>query len=188
MAMASLVAPALVVLLLAIPAEVRGATHTVGGSSGWTQGYDYGTWAASQTFNVGDTLVFSYGSTHSVDQVSKDDYDNCNVGSALKSYTGGSNSISLSSAGPMYFICPTLGHCSGGMKLAITVGSSSTTPGSSPSPPSTSTPTGSPPSTPTGTTTSPPPPKANGAARVFGMSQVMIGLLSVVATVTALVC
>ncbi|XP_030513827.2 uclacyanin-3 [Rhodamnia argentea] len=187
MATASLTAPALLILLLAIPAEVHGATHTVGDSSGWTQSYDYGTWAASQTFNVGDTLVFSYALTHSVDQVSKDDYDNCNVGSALKSFTGGSSTITLSSAGPMYFICPTLGHCSGGMRLAITVGSSSTTPSSPLSPPSTGTPTGSPPSTPTGTT-APPPPKANGAAGAFGMSHVMIGVSSVVVTAIALVC
>lgn len=56
MAMASLAPAALLVLLLAIPAKVHGATHTVGGSSGWTQNYNYGSWAASQTFNVGDTL------------------------------------------------------------------------------------------------------------------------------------
>ncbi|KAI6702821.1 hypothetical protein NL676_011957 [Syzygium grande] len=189
MAMASLM-PALLVLLLAIPAKVHGATHNVGDSTGWTQGYDYSTWAASQTFNVGDTLVFTYTSLHSVDQVSKDDYTNCNSGNALQSYSGGSNSITLSSAGTMYFICPTAGHCSGGMKLAVTIASSSTTPGSPPSPPSTSSP-GSPPSTtpstPTGTTTTPSP-KANGAASVFGVSNVMLVLTSAVATVIALAC
>ncbi|KAK3433946.1 hypothetical protein EUGRSUZ_D01225 [Eucalyptus grandis] len=176
MTMASL-APVLLVLLLAIPAKVHGATLTVGDSSGWTQGTNYATWAASQTFNVGDSLVFTYTTLHSVDQVSKDDYDNCNTGNAIKSYTSGSTTIPLSTAGPMYFICPTSGHCSSGMKLAITVGSSSTSPGSSPSPPSTTT-----------GTTSPPPPNGNGATSVFGVGNVMLGLSSVVATVIALVC
>ncbi|KAF8028974.1 hypothetical protein BT93_E1597 [Corymbia citriodora subsp. variegata] len=184
MAMASL-APALLVLLLAIPATVHGASHTVGDSSGWNQGVDYSTWAASQTFNVGDTLVFTYSGTHSVQQVSKDDYDNCNTGNAIKSYSGGSSTVTLSTAGPMYFICPTAGHCQSGMKLAVTFGSSSTTPGSPPSP-SSGTP-GSTPSTPTGTT-APPPPKANGAASVFGMGNVMLGFSTVVATAIALVC
>uniref|UniRef100_A0A803MEC4 Phytocyanin domain-containing protein n=1 Tax=Chenopodium quinoa TaxID=63459 RepID=A0A803MEC4_CHEQI len=30
--------------------------YTVGDSSGWTIGVDYGTWAASKTFVVGDSL------------------------------------------------------------------------------------------------------------------------------------
>lgn len=32
------------------------ANHTVGGNSGWRQGADYKTWAASETFLVGDNL------------------------------------------------------------------------------------------------------------------------------------
>lgn len=74
--------------------------------------------------------VFNYGGSHGVNIVSKDDYDNCNTGNALLSYTGGQNSIPLSSAGDMYFVCPTLNHCDTGMKLAIKVEgtSSATTP------------------------------------------------------------
>lgn len=45
----------LITLLLATPV-VYGAQHIVGGSSGWVQSGDYSTWAAGETFTVGDTL------------------------------------------------------------------------------------------------------------------------------------
>ncbi|KAM3344104.1 hypothetical protein P3S68_026195 [Capsicum galapagoense] len=60
--------------------------------------------------------------------------DNCNTRNALQAYTGGQNSIPLSSVGDMYFVCPTLNHCDTGMKLAIKVqGSSSDTTPATPS-------------------------------------------------------
>ncbi|XP_015055683.1 mavicyanin [Solanum pennellii] len=117
-------------ILFASPIMCYGKDHIVGGSDGWSQSGDYSTWASTQTFIVGDNLVFNYGGSHGVNVVSKDDYDNCNTGNALLSYTGGQNSIPLSSAGDMYFVCPTLNHCDTGMKLAIKVEgtSSATTP------------------------------------------------------------
>ena len=36
---------------LAVPTD-----HTIGGPSGWTVGTNLGTWAAGQTFAVGDNL------------------------------------------------------------------------------------------------------------------------------------
>jgi hypothetical protein len=45
----------LLILMLAAPA-VYGVQHTVGGTNGWTQSVNYDTWAAGETFVVGDTL------------------------------------------------------------------------------------------------------------------------------------
>lgn len=52
MAMAPFV---LLFLLLASPA-VFAKDHTVGGDGGWSQSGDYTTWAAGETFAVGDSL------------------------------------------------------------------------------------------------------------------------------------
>ncbi|OWM68477.1 hypothetical protein CDL15_Pgr024617 [Punica granatum] len=172
----------LVLALVAIPEAFGATTHTVGGSQGWTQGFDYSTWASGETFAV----EFKYGATHTVDEVSKDDYDNCNTGSPTKTYNSGDDRIVLNSTGPMYFICPTLGHCSGGMKLAINVvAASGSTPPSTSSPPSSTT---SPPGSPE-TPTAPPPPSttgSNGATGVFcSKINVILGLTLVLATVGA---
>lgn len=133
---------------------------------------------------VSKISVFTYGPSHSVDEVSKSGYDNCNSNNPIKSYSGGSTSITLSSTGPMYFICPTAGHCAGGMKLAINVvaasgGSPPST--ASPTPPSTS----STPSTPSSPGSSPPPPPGdNGAISVFSRNvNVILGLTLMLTTV-----
>ncbi|PSS35803.1 Uclacyanin-3 like [Actinidia chinensis var. chinensis] len=142
---------AALLILVVVAATAAADQHTVGGSAGWTQGVVYSVWANGETFKVGDTLLFNYGVTHSVDEVNQSDYNNCNSGNAIVSYSGGKTTISLNATGPMYFICPTSGHCQGGMKLAITVVAAST-PTASPPPP------GSPPSTTPTNSTSPPPP------------------------------
>ncbi|KAI4338775.1 hypothetical protein MLD38_023788 [Melastoma candidum] len=158
-----LCATVVIVIIAAALPEIHGAVHTVGGSAGWTQSVDYKTWASGETFAIGDTLQFNYGLSHSVDQVSNSDYDSCSSGNAIQSYSGGSTAINITSAGSMYFICPTVGHCSGGMKLAIIVQSSATAPSTTPSsPPTTPSTTPSPPSATPSTTpytnSSPPPP------------------------------
>ncbi|KAE8720750.1 Uclacyanin-2 [Hibiscus syriacus] len=124
---------ALLLLLLAAPAALA-VQYIVGDSAGWTSGGDYETWVQGKTFTVGDTLLFNYDGTHSVDEVSKNNYDNCNSGNALRTHNDGSTVIALSNPGSMYFICPTIGHCAGGMKLAVNVVAAG---GSSPSTPST---------------------------------------------------
>ncbi|KAI4302835.1 hypothetical protein MLD38_038536 [Melastoma candidum] len=180
--MKTAVAVVLVAVMATLVPEAYCVDHVVGGSSGWAQSVDYTTWANGETFAVGDKLVFTYGGSHSVDQVSQSDYTNCNSGSAIKSYNGGSTTITLSTAGSMYFICPTVGHCDGGMKLAITVGASSTTPSTSPSTPGTS------PSTPT-TSTSPPPPPKSGSIGMSGYSNTLLAGASILAaTVVGLMC
>ncbi|KAB8108917.1 hypothetical protein EE612_044962 [Oryza sativa] len=130
-------------------AAASAATLTVGGSSGWTLGQNYDTWASGQTFAVGDKLVFSFVGAHTVTEVNKNDYDNCAVASnSISSTSTSPATLDLAAAGMHYYICTISGHCAGGMKLAINVGSGSgsgsgsgtppsTTPGSSGTPPAT---------------------------------------------------
>ncbi|KAK6130723.1 hypothetical protein DH2020_035540 [Rehmannia glutinosa] len=147
----------MVLMMMMICSRIPGvpaAVYTVGDSSGWVMGGDYGTWASDKTFAVGDTLVFNYAPGHTVDEVSANDYKSCTTGNAIASDSSGATSVSLKTAGPHYFICGVPGHCGGGMKLAVTVaaatsGGGAPSSGATTSPPSTTTP---------GTTTSPAPP------------------------------
>ncbi|TXG62503.1 hypothetical protein EZV62_009497 [Acer yangbiense] len=127
-------AAALLILLLATPAAVFAVDHTVGDTSGWSQSVDYTSWVSGKTFSVGDFLVFTYGGTHKVEVVTKSDYDSCTItpSNPIISFSGGNTRIKLTATGPMYFICPTAGHCSGGMKLAVKVTGTSTTPSGTP--------------------------------------------------------
>ncbi|MED6143815.1 hypothetical protein PIB30_009315 [Stylosanthes scabra] len=171
----AMVASSLLILLLASP-TVFAADHVVGGSSGWSLGVDYKTWASGETFNVGDTLTFNYdSSTHQLDEVSKSEYDSCSPSSNAVNHNDGNTKITLSKAGTYYFLCPSLGHCGGGMKLAVTVS------GSSGSPSTPSTPSGGSPSTPsspkssTPATPSSPAPKDNAAVGVSsGVTQLAL--------------
>ncbi|KAG1354377.1 hypothetical protein COCNU_07G004890 [Cocos nucifera] len=88
-------------------------------------------------------VVFQYGFLHTVDEVSESDYKACSASNSIQTYNDQNTKITLSKAGSRYFICGTPGHCSGGMKLAVTVADSST-----PSTPEGSTPSTSTPSTP----------------------------------------
>lgn len=51
----AIIAASFLVLLVAAP-TVYGVDHTVGGNAGWSLSGDYKTWAAGQTFTVGDNL------------------------------------------------------------------------------------------------------------------------------------
>ncbi|XP_022937317.1 blue copper protein-like [Cucurbita moschata] len=107
--------------------------YTVGDTSGWSLGVDYGTWASAKNFVVGDKLAFNYAGGHTVDEVSASDYKACSAGSSITSDSSGSTTITLKTAGTHYFICSSMGHCDGGMKLSVTVaaaGGSSTSPSS----------------------------------------------------------
>ncbi|XP_077234313.1 stellacyanin-like [Tasmannia lanceolata] len=111
----------------------RATVYTVGGTGGWDISTDLGSWVAGKTFNAGDTLSFQYSSLHSVNQVNKDGFDNCSATNALLSSRDGNTSIPLSSPGQKYFICGTLSHCLGGMKLKVNVnGNQTTSPAGSP--------------------------------------------------------
>ncbi|XP_007052334.2 PREDICTED: uclacyanin-3 [Theobroma cacao] len=169
-------AAAFLLLLLATPAAYA-VQYTVGDSTGWTSTGDYTTWVQGKTFNVGDTLLFKYDSSHKVDEVSKSDYGNCNSGNSLKSYSDGNTVITLSTAGSMYFICPTVGHCAGGMKLAIDVVAASGNTPSNSSPPSGS---------PSGSSSSPPPPPTrSGAPSIMNNAGLILGFSLVLGAVLA---
>ncbi|CAI9291682.1 unnamed protein product [Lactuca saligna] len=95
--------------------------YTVGDSGGWALSVDYTAWTSDKTFLVGDRLVFNYDSSHTVDEVSSDDYTTCNVGNSIMSYNSGTTTITLNTTGSHYFICGVVGHCSVGMKLTVDV-------------------------------------------------------------------
>ncbi|KAH7849958.1 hypothetical protein Vadar_025636 [Vaccinium darrowii] len=129
--------------------------YTVGDSSGWAMGVDYSTWTSGKTFTVGDSLVFNYGSGHTVDEVSGSDYNSCTVGNAINTDSSGATTASLKTAGAHYFICGVTGHCGNGMKLSVTVTSAAASGGgTTPTTPSTTPSTT--PTTPTTTTTTTP--------------------------------
>lgn len=93
--------------------------------------------------------VFNYGAGHTVDEVKESDYKSCSTGNSLSTDSSGATTITLKTAGIHYFICSVPGHCSGGMKLAVTVksGTSATTPSTGKATPSDGTTTTTPPTT-----------------------------------------
>ncbi|PSS20931.1 Umecyanin like [Actinidia chinensis var. chinensis] len=102
-------------------------SHVVGGTMGWiipTSGNEdaYTSWAANQTFVVGDVLV------------KEDAFDDCNATSPISISLIGPTNITLNTTGEHFFICTFGTHCKLGQKVAINV---STTATSSPSPPAT---------------------------------------------------
>lgn len=66
--------------------------------------------------------VFNYPSEgHTVTEVHKDDYFACAGGNALSNDRSGSTNVTLKAPGTRYFICNIPGHCTIGMKIAVTV-------------------------------------------------------------------
>ncbi|CAL5087901.1 unnamed protein product [Urochloa decumbens] len=107
---------------MAAAALASATTFVVGDDQGWTMGGDYVAWAKGKTFQVGDKLVFNYPSAeHTVTEVGKNDYFACSGGSALSSDRSGSTNVTLTGPGTRYFICNIPGHCTIGMRLAVTV-------------------------------------------------------------------
>ncbi|XP_074575704.1 mavicyanin-like [Curcuma longa] len=122
-------------LALAVSAAT---THTVGGNSGWTipsGANDYSDWASTQTFAVGDTLVFNFASgVHDVIEVPRASFNSCSTANQIGStFTTSPATVPITTAGMHYYICGFSGHCTAGQRLAITVTASS----SSASPPTT---------------------------------------------------
>ncbi|KAG5065831.1 hypothetical protein JHK86_009562 [Glycine max] len=107
--------------------------YTVGDTSGWAIGADYSTWTGDKTFVIGDSLVFKYGGGggHTVDEVKESEYKSCTAGNSISTDSSGETTITLKTAGTHYFICSVPGHCSGGMKLVVTVKSGKATDSSS---------------------------------------------------------
>ncbi|KAF3575133.1 hypothetical protein F2Q69_00062249 [Brassica cretica] len=132
--MGSTAAGALLLLLLAVVPAVFAVTFQVGDIGFWNSGVDYTDWVTGKTFRVGDTLEFQYGPSHSVAMVNKAGFDACDSTGATQTFSGGDTKIDLTTVGTMHFICPTPGHCQGGMKLAVTV-LAAVPPPATPSPP-----------------------------------------------------
>ncbi|KAG2574955.1 blue copper protein-like [Panicum virgatum] len=124
----SALAKAVVALVaMAAVAELAAAkNHTIQ----WSASGNYGDWSASNAVSVGDTVVFTYGPPHTVDELpSEADYTACSFGGAVSSDSSGSTAFTFDKAGTRYFACATGSHCAGGQKVAITVsGASSQTP------------------------------------------------------------
>ncbi|XP_062190967.1 blue copper protein-like [Phragmites australis] len=143
---------ALVALLVVVScaSAASAETFTVGDSQGWATGVDYTIWTSGKTFAANDTLVFNFGTgQHTVDEVSKSDYDTCSSSNTINTVSTGPATITLA-PGTHYYICGISGHCASGMKLAVNVGSGSGSPATpatpatpgTPSTPTASTPTG----------------------------------------------
>ncbi|KAI3862472.1 hypothetical protein MKX03_011560 [Papaver bracteatum] len=111
--------------------DTSAANYTVGGSSGWSLDSDVQIWSSSNTFFVGDTLVFLYRPIHNVLEVNELAYNNCVSSNPIGIYDKTWAIITLESTATRYFICGT--HCSKGLKVKIIV-SASTNPHAPPHP------------------------------------------------------
>ncbi|CAN6452092.1 unnamed protein product [Victoria cruziana] len=97
-----------------------GANYTVGAPNGsWDVSTSLQAWASSRTFNPGDVLIFQYTPIHDLVEVTKADYDSCQVTNPIGTHTTGNTAITLDTVGKRYFLCGVPGHCSLGMKMEI---------------------------------------------------------------------
>ena len=117
-----------VAAVAALAQVAAAAVHPVGGNGQWDTSGSYNAWSAKQKFLPGDSIVFTYPSSHDVVEVSKAGYDACSPSNAVASYTGGSTTVKLATAGKHYFICGVPGHCTAGMKLEVNVAAAAATP------------------------------------------------------------
>ncbi|KAL2477926.1 early nodulin-like protein 18 [Forsythia ovata] len=148
MAVALYLAMAAAVALLINGATSDGTSkytnHTVGDSAGWffnsttnKTSTDYSAWAAKQTFNLGDYLIFNTITNQTVIQTyNKTTYDSCTMDDALDSdtfqYGGGSNkfgetltiSVPLTIESAQYYFSDADDgeQCQHGMAFEIKVG------------------------------------------------------------------
>lgn len=77
--------------------------------------------------------VFQYSSSASVEEVSKESYDNCTTSNALQTYSNGNTSVPLARPGAWYFIPGNRMYCLGGMRLQVNVvGSPAASPAGTP--------------------------------------------------------
>jgi Plastocyanin-like domain len=68
------------------------------------------------------SVVFEYNKDyHNVMLVTKNDYKSCNATNPIAKYDSGNDSISITHAGHIFFICGVPGHCAAGQKVDIRV-------------------------------------------------------------------
>ncbi|WJX66025.1 hypothetical protein P8452_50621 [Trifolium repens] len=152
-----------ILLVIAFAATILQNTeavdHIVGGSTGWTAtppggASFYSDWASNITFKENDVLVFNFVTgAHTVAEISKANFDNCNINQNTQAITTSPARVTLNKTGDFYFTCTFQGHCTNGQKLSVKVSASSPAPAQGPSLPSPTPPSPTPPS---GTTPTPP--------------------------------
>ncbi|XP_031276634.1 mavicyanin [Pistacia vera] len=128
--------PLVVMLTLFLLKVSNAAVYKVGDSGGWTTigNIDYKQWAATKTFQLGDTILFEYNSQfHNVMQVTHAMYRACNASAPLATYTTGNDSITIKTKGHHFFFCGVPGHCQAGQKVDINVLRTSDQPAAAPS-------------------------------------------------------
>ncbi|KAM6580127.1 stellacyanin-like [Cannabis sativa] len=119
-----------VVVMVGLLKVAAADTYTVGGDMGWTNPLfgeaAYSAWAKSNRFDVGDVIVFKWrGSNHNVAEVSKADYDSCNIRNPINGtiYKTSPVNIPLTSNNTTrYFISTIADDCTNfGQKVTISM-------------------------------------------------------------------
>ncbi|KAK9135561.1 hypothetical protein Syun_014891 [Stephania yunnanensis] len=105
------------------PALASAAKYIVGDETGWTNGFNYTTWASGKEFHVGDELLFNYpAGKHNVFKVNGTQFKNCEIPPLNEALTSGKDVIPLAKPGKKWYICGVAKHCAeGGQKLVINV-------------------------------------------------------------------
>ncbi|KAK9071358.1 hypothetical protein SSX86_009926 [Deinandra increscens subsp. villosa] len=142
--------------------SVAQTRHVVGDALGWTippnGAAAYTTWAAQQTFTVGDTLFFNFTTgNHNVAEVPQAAYGPCTTTNPTTITTTGPATITLTAPGTHYYLCAVGTHCQLGQKLTINVSA----PAAAPTTPPAAAPTTLPPAA--APTTTPPAPTPTSA-------------------------
>ena len=64
--------------------------------------------------------VFQYSSSHSVSEVTRENFESCNTTNVVRTYSAGNTTVTLEKPGDRYFVCGNKLHCLAGMKLKVT--------------------------------------------------------------------
>ncbi|KAJ8753004.1 hypothetical protein K2173_008739 [Erythroxylum novogranatense] len=110
-----------ILLALSLALTCNATNYMVGDTAGWDLSTDLDSWVQDKKFKVGDVLSFQYSSYHSVDEMTKDGYESCNMSKVLRAFPSGNTSVPLTSPGTRYFVCGNKLHCLGGMKMQVNV-------------------------------------------------------------------
>ncbi|CAL1360684.1 unnamed protein product [Linum trigynum] len=127
-----LLAAAATLVLCSAVSTSAATTYMVGDNSGWDISTDLDTWTQDKTFNVGDSLLFQYRSSDTVEEVNKPAFDSCNTTDAMRTFNNGNTTVELDRPGPWYFVCGNRLYCLGGMKLQVNVVGNAESPVGSP--------------------------------------------------------
>ncbi|CAN1828666.1 Early nodulin-like protein 2 [Linum perenne] len=113
-----------VISFMLLSSSVTAINFQVGGGDGWvvnpSESYDH--WAQRLRFRVNDSLVFKYKEGEdTVVEVTKADYDECDVSNPVRTMRSGSSVVRFDRSGPFYFVSGKKKNCVGGQKLVVVV-------------------------------------------------------------------